>query len=172
MQQQLAEYNMSYSEIFGNETLLWEKLTKIDTVQNIHMWIENIMVTVSKSIEEKKKGSSAQTLIDNIRSYVSQNYASELTVKDIAMHFCYNSNYLNNLFKSILGETILDYITKYRMEEAKRLLKTSQMRIADVCNAVGYLQEAYFKSLFKRYTGFTPKEFRKLSGGSRNEESE
>ena len=172
LQQHLTEYNMNFSEIFGNDKLLWEKLSKIDTVKNVNMWIENIMVVICRSIEAKKKGSSGQLIVDEIRSYISQNYSKELTVKDIAVHFCYNANYLNNLFKSILGETILDYITRYRIEEAKRLLKTSQMRIPDICNSVGYSQEAYFKALFRRYTGFTPKEFRKLSGGSRHEEAD
>jgi len=172
LQQQLSEYNMNFSEIFGNDMLLWGKLSKIDTVKNINMWIENILVIICKSIESKKKGSSGQLIVDEIRTYISQNYSSTLTVKDIAIHFCYNANYLNNLFKSILGETILDYITRYRIEEAKRLLKTSPMRITDICNSVGYSQEAYFKSLFRRYTGFTPKEFRKVSGGSRHEETD
>ncbi len=172
LQQQISEYGMSFAKIFESEKQPWEKLTRIETVKDIRQWLENILILVSDFIHEKKTEAAGKSIVEDIRTYITRNYSSGITVKDIAIHFSYNPNYLNNLYKSITGETILDYVTRYRMEEAKRLLRTSQMRVIEICGLVGYSQEAYFKTLFKRYTGLSPKEYRVLSGGARNDEAD
>lgn len=172
LQQQISEYGMSFTRIFGSEKQPWEKLSRIETIKDIRQWLFNIMILVSDYINEKKTEASGKSIVEDIRTYIARHYSSGITVKDIAIHFSYNPNYLNNLYKSETGETILDYVTRYRMEEAKRLLRTTQMRVIDICGLVGYSQEAYFKTLFKRYTGLSPKEYRVLSGGARNEEAD
>ncbi len=63
-------------------------------------------------------------------------------------------------FKSETGQTLNQYITEYRMEKAKLLLKDARFKITDVSSRVGYSDGNYFGKSFKKYSGLSPSEYR------------
>jgi len=69
---------------------------------------------------------------------------------------------LNRRFKAATGSTLIDYLQNLRVEEAKRLLETSQKSSDDIAADVGYENPAFFRRLFKRYTGMTPGQYRRM----------
>lgn len=71
-------------------------------------------------------------------------------------------NYLSRIFKSITGDTCVSFLGKVRLDEAKKLLRDSSFKSYEVAEAVGYKNPNYFGAMFKRYTGYTPKEYRRL----------
>ncbi|MNW62789.1 HTH-type transcriptional activator Btr [compost metagenome] len=64
------------------------------------------------------------------------------------------------LFKQETGETLFEYLTKVRIEQAKNLLKDPQNKLYEVCYAVGYTDPSHFSKLFKKITGSTPSAYR------------
>ena len=60
------------------------------------------------------------------------------------------------------GTTLIGYIQNLRIEEAKRLLETEQMSFEDISSEVGYENRAFFRRLFKRCTGLTPGQYRRM----------
>lgn len=70
---------------------------------------------------------------------------------------------MNQMFKQETGETLLEYMTKVRVEKAKGLLTDTDRKVLDITTAVGYNHETYFRNVFKHYTGLTPKEYREKS---------
>ena len=74
-------------------------------------------------------------------------------------HFC-------TIFSQEMGVTFTEYLTELRMNRAKELLRTTQMRSSDIAYAVGYNDPHYFSYLFKKHTGMTPRDFRREAQGT------
>ena len=83
-----------------------------------------------------------------------------LSVKDISEHVFLSASYVCTFFKSETGQTLTQYLTEYRMEKAKHLLTDSRYKITDISSRVGYSDGNYFGKSFKKYTGFSPSEYR------------
>lgn len=74
----------------------------------------------------------------------------------------FSRDYIGKIFKSSTGITVNDCITKMRIGYAKKLLKTTDMKVYEICKTVGYGTVDYFTKIFKKYVGFTPMQFKKL----------
>ncbi len=72
-------------------------------------------------------------------------------------------SYFSALFKKETGETLSDYLVRYRLAIAQRLLKESRLCIAEVAASAGYMDVKYFSRLFKKHMSITPSAFRKLT---------
>jgi transcriptional regulator GlxA family with amidase domain len=69
---------------------------------------------------------------------------------------------LKRRFKNATGTTLIDYLQNLRIEEAKRLLETSQTSVDNISVAVSYEDPSFFRRLFKRRTGLTPSQYRRM----------
>lgn len=105
-----------------------------------------------------------EDVITSIRQYIRENYLSDLNVAEIARKFYLNANYLSSLFKEKTGMNMGTYIEGVRMEKAKGLLQDTEWPITDVATRCGYSDPNYFSKVFKKYTGETPRQFRKKDG--------
>ncbi|WP_454857744.1 AraC family transcriptional regulator [Rhizobium binxianense] len=71
-------------------------------------------------------------------------------------------------FKSVVGQTPLNYVTDWRIHKAGRLMENDSLRIAGIARSVGYASEAAFTKAFKKVTGSKPSEFRKAAAQNRS----
>lgn len=108
---------------------------------------------------------SAQTpdsrLVQDIREYLEQNYARDMTLQHIAERFFISRENVSRKFKQISGENLSDYLTGLRIGKAKTLLHNTSLRLSQISELVGYEDEKYFSRVFKKATGLTPREYRK-----------
>ena len=96
-----------------------------------------------------------------IKSYISSHYGStSLSTKELSEHVALSPSYICTIFRAETGKTLNQYITEYRMEKARELLADPLNNIADVAYRTGYSDSNYFSKAFKKYTGFSPSEFR------------
>ncbi|MFP3125772.1 response regulator [Ectobacillus funiculus] len=112
----------------------------------------------SKQYEDANLPSST---IDSVLQYLERTPLDQVTLKDAAESVHMNPSYLSQLFKQQLNKKFVDYITELRMEESKRLLINTTLRISEIAERVGYSDLAYFSNNFKRIIGRSPSEFRK-----------
>lgn len=96
------------------------------------------------------------------KDYVKQHYAEEISLQDMGDYLGLNPTYFSRLFKQEAGETFLEYLTNFRIDKAKSLLEDHQMVLIDIASSVGYKDEKYFSRVFKKTTGLSPKEYRRL----------
>ena len=102
--------------------------------------------------------------LDKSIRYIHTHLRYELTVEELAaMEFLGVSRY-REIFRTVTGVAPNEYITRLRMERAKDLLAQNNASVAAVAESVGYSNRHYFQRLFKRYTGKTPGNFRKVNG--------
>lgn len=97
--------------------------------------------------------------------YIKENITNPFTITDLAKHAALNPQYMMRLFKKATGKSIIEYVTIYKMERAKELLKKSQWTNEIISEKVGYVSSDYFIKLFKKQYGITPREYRKQLEG-------
>ena len=98
------------------------------------------------------------------KQYIASHFAQELTLNQVARHVCLNPAYLSTLFKTETGCGFAKYLQKVRVEEAKKLLKHTKMRIGDIAQSVGYRDVKSFNKVFLSETQVKPSEYRKFYG--------
>lgn len=91
------------------------------------------------------------------KAYIEKNYMNpNLLISDIARGLLVNQTYLRKMFKEEYNMTISDYITKFRMEKAKKFIKGSEFKLSYISTKVGYNDSSYFSKCFKKYFGYLP----------------
>lgn len=100
----------------------------------------------------------AYQVAEGAKKYVQTHYMlPELTIADISKQLLVNQTYLRKMFKSEMNMTLSEYITQYRMEKAKTLIRENHLKLAVVAEQVGYSDVSYFSKCFKKYYGISPK---------------
>lgn len=108
----------------------------------------------------KTPKNSVYILVDQIKKYMKNNYAS-VTRESAAEHFHITPAYLSKIFKQVTKTSFIDFLTQIKMEEAKKLLLSSPIQVQELSEKLGYSKSQYFSSVFENYSGFTPVKFRK-----------
>ncbi|MFC5404884.1 response regulator transcription factor [Cohnella soli] len=104
--------------------------------------------------------------VELAKTWIKEHLEQEVTIKKIADRVFMNPTYFSEVFKLQTGETVLDYLTRQRMERAKELLADPKPKLQEVSVKVGYQDVKYFGRLFKQWTGLTPSKYReRLHGG-------
>lgn len=99
-------------------------------------------------------------IIKKAMSYISDNFASNITLDDVARHVHLNPAYFSTIFKQSCGSSFKEYLNMVRIEESKRLLANTDYSVVDIAVATGFMDQSYFSKVFKKYTGLTPKQYR------------
>lgn len=113
--------------------------------------------------EEALSGSrrgSIRPEVERARKYLETHYQESITREDIEKYVHLNGDYLNRIYKSATGYTLMEYIQFVRIEKAKQLLRTTNDTISEICGKTGYDSPPYFAKIFKKQTGKTPSEYR------------
>ncbi|SHM68029.1 response regulator transcription factor [Gracilibacillus kekensis] len=95
--------------------------------------------------------------------YIDQHFNQELTLKEVASQVHLNASYLSALFKEELEVTFSEYLTRKRIQEAKRLLLSTDLTVSEIAEQSGYQTSKYFIKLFKQFESTTPNGFRKMN---------
>ena len=138
---------------------IYVQIMSTTNVLNITRIIRETAAKLTGLIHGRHEKNKNRALGDAKR-YIIQNYADpELRLEMVAAHVNLSPSYISQLFKKYDNCTFTDFLNSYRIEQAKRLLTTTHMRVYEVSNAVGYKNSKYFFELFKQTTGKRPREF-------------
>jgi len=102
------------------------------------------------------------SVILQAKQYIGQHFFEELSLNSVAKYVCLSSAYFSTLFKNETGCGFAKYLQKVRVEEAKKMLKNTKMRIGDIALAVGYRDIKSFNKIFWNETQVKPSEYRKF----------
>ena len=113
-----------------------------------------------KGRENEPEGDSNEERLKIVRRYIEDHIQEKISVKDLADLVHINEQHLMRIFKRETGQSVLEYITERRILIASSLLKDTEYSINFIADCVGCENYSYFTKLFKRFTGFTPREYR------------
>jgi AraC-like DNA-binding protein len=94
--------------------------------------------------------------------YIDQQYAEEITLSHLTDRYQWSERHLQRLFKQHTDQTFNHYLQNVRIQKSCELIRSSQLAISRVAEAVGYKDIDSFNGLFKRFVGRTPSSYRKL----------
>ncbi len=100
-------------------------------------------------------------VIRKAKQYINEHYSSSnISLNTVAAEVALSPNHFSAIFSQETGETFIEYLTRIRIEQAKKLLTTTKMRSADIAIAVGYNEPHYFSGLFKKNVGMSAREYK------------
>ena len=95
--------------------------------------------------------------------YLRTRFRDRVTVGDLSEHLAYSPSHLTRVFTSVVGTSPMDYLAAWRLHEAKHLLVTHRLGVAETCHEVGYTSVGTFSRRFLRDVGTPPGALRRIA---------
>jgi YesN/AraC family two-component response regulator len=109
--------------------------------------------------------SKEQSAVQQVIRYVEDHQVYHLTSGEAAELVHLNPSYFSKLFRTTMSMTFTDYMVKLRMNEARRMLEYTSLRVNEIAERLGFMDTAYFSNTFKKVCGLTPREYRRKVRG-------
>lgn len=135
---------------------LWEALDRADTFEEL----KSRMLDDLRQLSKKISSPHTHFMIEKAKLLIREHYADNIGLPWIAEQLAISPAWFSQLFKRECGRNFVDYLTDIRIEEAKRLLRESTLKVYEIAGKVGYQDLQHFGHVFKKKTGQSPKEFR------------
>ena len=116
---------------------------------------EGAVRTASESVSDQT--------IQKARRYIDENFAKDISLDEVADYVHLNPIYFSRFFKQKTGENFISYLVALRMARAIELLKSSDYKVYEISELVGYKSVKYFSRVFKQTTGYSPADYAQLA---------
>ncbi len=138
-----------------------QRIDEFHRLEDVEAWLKNISGEAIRLLAERR-GDLSRIQVRSAIAYIERHYREEsLSLMDICNHVHMSKSYFSALFKLHTGQTMMEYVTRIRLETAKTLLQAEPpLKTYDIAADVGYGDPQYFSVLFKKHVGVTPTEYR------------
>lgn len=120
-----------------------------------------MVLDFTRRVERAKCGVHGSDRVRAVRDYVLDHISRPITTEELAQALGTNRTYLCRMFREETEETVQDYVTGLKMDEARRLLDVTQKTAAEIGSYLGYSSQSHFQRVFKKVMGVTPGEYRR-----------
>jgi len=135
------------------ENLNYEQIKEIEII------LKEFLLRLHNLISFKPGEKNAE-IISEMKAYIAENYQDGITLSELARKFNLSAGHLSNLFHEESGESFSDYLNMIRLNKAKELLKTTDDKIYQIADQLGFNDAYYFSSWFKKMVGASPTTYR------------
>jgi two-component system response regulator YesN len=167
----LHHMNQELRDAVPAELALWEeslgqrladKIASFDTAQELFYEIKKELMVVFAQLVAWRKDSGNEAMIKQAQQYIRNRLDdANLSLAQISDEFDIPPSRFSIAFKNGVGEKFVDYVTRIRIEQAKKLLIETDASVQDICLHVGYIHAVSFNRAFKKLVQMTPTEYRK-----------
>ena len=158
---EVSQYSMRIgidaAEISGSLIQVVNRIFKAATVKDIRGDMEAFLQFAIQKARELSDGSG---VLDIAKAYIEQYYMLDLDLDKVASICGYSPSYFSRSFRKYFGINFVQYLQQVRLENAKQLLKSSTMTVAEISEKTGFQSLSYFSTIFKRETGVSPNQYR------------
>ena len=160
----MRDANRNYSERLEFKKInlfdYYKRINSSNTLDNMLQHLKKL-VTVLCTIGSTNRVSSKSLLVSQAVKYIMDNFNDEtLSLNKVARSINVSPIYLSLLFKKEKGENFIDFIFNTRMNKAIELIRLNDLKTYEVAEMVGYKNPNYFGMCFKRFTGYTPSQWK------------
>ena len=133
--------------------------TQPDTgIEYLRKWLAQMCTLVSEAQKER-----SNSLVSAVCEYINTNYAQPIGLAEASRHVGRNASYISRLIRECTGKSFTQILTDKRMQEAKKLLKETNLKVNEVAERTGYMNVRYFTRIFKAAMNMSPSDYRSLS---------
>ena len=139
-------------------------LQKCDTLREAPAVIELRDTAVRdfcRRVQDAQKKNRLSPAVRRACDHIRQHYREKLYLSEIAEPLGVSESHLSHIFHQETGVSIQEYIVRTRIERASNMLRFSQESLSAISDYVGFPSQSYFGAAFKKYTGMTPREYRR-----------
>lgn len=101
-------------------------------------------------------------IVQGMLDFISESYSEKITLGIIAQHLHYSENFILRKFKDEVHMNFSEYLARYRISKAIELIRTTDHKLPEIAEICGFSEYKYFRNVFARYVGCSPKEFIRL----------
>lgn len=132
----------------------------VDNEDRFQKTVEEVLNFALEYRDSKMIGRYGDVIL-KAKEYIDKNYADQnTTLTTVAEVVCLSPNHFSTIFSQECKTTFIEYLTNVRIENAKRLIKNTDMKGYDIAYECGFSDPHYFSYIFKKNTGLTPREFK------------
>lgn len=142
---------------------LFALIEEADTVRVLGSRLTGAIAAVQAVVRKLRTDERADAKLCRALEFIHQSYQLPISLDDVAEHLGMHPSRFSVWFKRRKGINYIEYLTQYRIENAKRLLLSADSKIRDVAEKTGFSDPRYFGQVFKRLVGVTPGRFQLLS---------
>lgn len=135
------------------------EIEAIKNVKTLQYFMKKMFEDYCKLVN-KHATKNYSTLVKNVVIYIDADLSADISLKKMAEMNGVSQTYLSTVFKRETGKSFVDYVNGKRVDNAKHLLKTTNLQIQTVAQHCGFMDVQYFGKVFKKYTEKTPREYR------------
>jgi len=140
------------------------EIDSFSSVEDMILWLQTITRKFTQHVFDFSDTKHLDIIYKAV-DYIKRNHATKLSLREISDHLFISHQYFCRIFKEATGQTPGGYITFVRIEESKKLLRDSKIKIIEIPEMVGFENQSYFTKIFKKETGFTPGRYRRENLG-------
>lgn len=157
-------------ELFGSGLPSFAELFKLTSLLEAQRWFLDLCMAIMKRISSKRQH-SYKDIVDKAISYIKNHFNEpDLSIQKICSHLHVSPGYFYGIFKKEVKMTFVQYVMHIRMEIARELLRTTELKAFEIGERVGIVEPNYFSFCFKKQVGVSPREYRNsgmaFKGGS------
>lgn len=131
----------------------------------VSLLLQSVLIYCMQNFRDTVKFLYAGTRLEGrmleIMNYMFENYQN-ITLRGLAHHFGYSEPYLCKLFREEVGSTFTQILRDFKLKQAKKLLQTTDKKLNEICDTIGYSDTTQFIRDFKQQYGNTPAKYRKV----------
>ena len=137
-------------------------LGSFQTVGEVLAWIDALQSDLDHYVEQERSRSGS-AIVKRVEEILRKQFSSDINLTGVASELELTPGYISAQMKKQTGMSFSEYLTRLRIDEAKKLLADTDWKVYAVAEAVGYEDAFYFSRIFKRLTGTSPMDWRRLS---------
>jgi two-component system response regulator YesN len=156
-----TKYTINYTEVFSCSYLPIEILSKKETVEEMCSWFVHVFNKIIEIKVNSCKKSKYSSKVSDAIDYINKNLGNySLCLTDIARHINVHKVYLCRIFKEETNENVTRYILKTRIDKSKEMMQSTNLKLYEISDNLGFTSPQQFSILFKKIEGVTPNQFR------------
>jgi AraC-like DNA-binding protein len=145
----------------NDERQLFEQLSDLKTVAETERWFMTTVMEPLVSLMSKKWAARNKNISEQIKEIIHNEFESDLTLDVCAARLNYHPNYLKTVFRKETGVNFSDYLSQYRLNQAKKWLLETDLKISEIAERLRYQNSQNFIRYFRKMENMTPGEYRK-----------
>lgn len=158
----LVGERVQISRFLGNGRKVYTTIAELDTIEEIEDFVKDFVIRIQEHLTDNEEEKEEEQLYERILSFLDSHYREDIDFEEAAGKMGISYSHMRHVMREKGDTSLSDYINRCRINEAKELLITTDKKLTDIAEQVGYHNVQSLNRFFKKYEGMTPNSLRKV----------